>query len=218
MRPVLARPASRRCRASRGSCRRCASASRAAGARRGALVERRPRVGRARRRRRVSVGQISIEPAVARRDAATWRTIGGFASISARRARVVGEDAVDRGEHRRHGAERQVERHARARSSPARAAMPREAPRPWRRTCSAPRPGSCRSTASRRRRRTACASRSRAPAPAKNSAASASMICHCSGARVLRLVDEDVVEAAVELEEHPRGGVRPRRAGRRSWR
>ena len=43
------------------------------------------------------------------------------------------------------------------------------------------RPGSCRSTASRRRRRTACAPPRAAPLPEKNSCASASMICHCSG-------------------------------------
>ena len=69
----------------------------------------------------------------------------------------------------------------------------------------APRPGSCRSTASRRRRRTACAPRRARRVPAKNSSASARITCHCIGARVLRLVDQDVVDAAVELEEHPRG-------------
>ena len=91
---------------------------------------------------------------------------------------------------------------------------PRSARR-WRRTSSAPRPGSCRSTASRRRPRTACAARSALPAPAKNSAASASTIAPLQRARVLRLVDEDVVEAAVELEEHPGGCRRRRRAGAR---
>ena len=43
------------------------------------------------------------------------------------------------------------------------------------------RPGSCRSTASRRRPRTGCGFCSLAPSPAKNSSARRSMIDHCSG-------------------------------------
>ena len=43
----------------------------------------------------------------------------------------------------------------------------------------------------------------RAPSPAKNSSASAAITAHWVGARVLRLVDQQVIEAAVELVEHP---------------
>ena len=53
--------------------------------------------------------------------------------------------------------------------------------RAWRRTRPGRRPGSCRSTASRRRRRRWCGATSRAPAPAKNSAESASITRHCAG-------------------------------------
>ena len=87
--------------------------------------------------------------------------------------------------------------------------------RAWRRTRPGRRPGSCRSTASRRRRRRWCGVTSRAPAPAKNSSDSAWITCHWRGAGVLGLVDEDVVEAAVEPPEHPGGGAGPgeQRAG-----
>ena len=43
----------------------------------------------------------------------------------------------------------------------------------------------------------------RAPSPAKNSSANAAITAHWVGAGVLRLVDQQVVEAAVELVEHP---------------
>ena len=45
--------------------------------------------------------------------------------------------------------------------------------------------------------------RSRAPSPAKNSSASAAHDLPLLGVGVLRLVDQDVVEAAIELEQHP---------------
>ena len=51
----------------------------------------------------------------------------------------------------------------------------------WRRTRPGRRPGSCRSTASRRRRRRSCGAASRAPSPAKNSSEIASITRHCAG-------------------------------------
>ncbi len=47
-----------------------------------------------------------------------------------------------------------------------------------------------------------------APAPAKNSPVRAFRISHCSGAVSLRLVHQDVVDAAVQLVQHP-GRVGP---------
>ena len=46
-----------------------------------------------------------------------------------------------------------------------------------------------------------------APSPAKNSAARLSMIAPLRRVGVLRLVDQDVVDAAVDLVEHPGGGA-----------
>ena len=67
------------------------------------------------------------------------------------------------------------------------------------------RPGTSRSTACGRRRRTRCGVASRAPAPAKNSAVRAWAMLPLRRRGVLHLVEQQVVEAAVELVEHPGG-------------
>ena len=89
-----------------------------------------------------------------------------------------------------------------------------EVPRAWRRTRPDRRPGSCRSTASRRRRRRSCASTSRAPGAGEELRRDRLDHPPLRRARVLRLVDQDVVEAAVEPPEHPGRGAGSRRAAR----
>ena len=85
----------------------------------------------------------------------------------------------------------------------------------WSRIPAARRPGSRRSTASDRRPRRACArGRPRRRAPAVNSSVMRRRISHCSGLVSCASSIEDVVDAAVELVEHP-GGVAPLRAGAR---
>ena len=84
------------------------------------------------------------------------------------------------------------------------------------------RPGTNRSTACGRRRRTRCAARRARRAPAKNSSVSACAMRHCSRRGVLHLVQQQVIEAAVQLVQHPgRAGIDQQRrtcgrSGRRS--
>ena len=69
------------------------------------------------------------------------------------------------------------------------------------------RPGTSRSTACGRRPRTPCDAVSRAPAPAKNSSVSACAMLPLLRRGVLHLVQQQMVEAAIELVQHP-GGAR----------
>ena len=178
--------------------RRCARRA-ARPARRRLLVERRPRVDAGvvvGHLRRPDLDEAGVAQAV--HAVADDRRLGG----QARRAAMVGEHAVDRGEHGRGRAERQVERDAPPGLAGA-LAMRREGAAHLGELARRRRPGSCRSTASRRRRRTACALARAAPLPEKNSRRQRLDDLPLLGARVLRLVDEDVVDAAVELEHHP---------------
>ena len=166
------------CRASRGWSSAMRAASRTTGERRARLGQRRPGL----RRRRRLIGLLS------RPDLDQARVPGAIGDVrdrlarrgQPRRARRIGEDAVDRRQQRLDRAERQGERHAPPAHARPRGALRRTRCRP-RRTWRAPRPGSCRSTASRRRRQTACAARRVAPCPEKNSSASARITCHCTG-------------------------------------
>ena len=126
------------------------------------------------------------------------RMRGGHAGRALRR----GEDAVDRLEQRRHRAEREDERHAPPRQPGLLRAGGKRLARRGEHGA-APRPGSRRSTASRRRRQTACVRVSlRAVAGEEFLRQRADHVpLHRAG--VLRLVDQDVVEPAVELVEHP---------------
>ena len=92
----------------------------------------------------------------------------------------MGKDLIDRGEDRRHGAERRSSTWTCSKSAGV-AAGRGELARASRETCAAPRPGRKRSTVSRRRPRRKCAAKRRLPAPAKNSAVKSSRIFHCGG-------------------------------------
>ena len=72
----------------------------------------------------------------------------------------------------------------------------------------APRPGTRRSTASRRRPRIPCAARSRARRRAVNSATMRAHDLPLLRAGILRLVDQHVVDAEIELVVHPGGATR----------
>ena len=107
--------------------RRCAPPAAPPASVRACLVQRRPGLGR----RRPAPASRSARSRPARRGPTRCATcrIGVAEAVSARRARAVGEDAVDRRQQRLDGAERQVERHAppvQAR----RAARCRRTPRP----------------------------------------------------------------------------------------
>ena len=117
----------------------------------------------------------------------------------------VREHRIDRAEHVLAGAERVLElQSAELQFRPSSNCAAKCAPH-RRRTRAAPRPGTRRSTASRRRPRRPCAARSRAPPPAKNSATMALHDLPLLRAGVLRLVDQHVIDAAVELVVHPGG-------------
>ena len=102
-------------------------------------------------------------------------------AVDARACAPARRRCVDRRQQRLDGAKRQVQRHA-AQRQPRQPGAGANAS-PIRRTWWAPRPGSCRSTASRRRRRTACASsraprrRRRTPRPARGSPPTAPGSC-----------------------------------------
>ena len=136
--------------------------------------------------------------------AAVWRC--GPASVAAEPAGVgrMGEDPVDGVEDGRGRAERQDEVDAvEAAFGVARRASAKCALHGGE-TCRAGRPGRNRSTASRRRPRRRSAMPVARPAPAKKSSATARRISHCVGRGILRLVDQDVVDAACRACRAPR--------------
>ena len=134
-----------------------------------------------------------------------------------RKWRSTDEGRVDRREHRLGGAEGEGQAHV----LEARARRLRPCPATdagSSRTRAARRPGSRRSTASDRRPRRACApSRAARAAAGREILGDVAQDLPLLRVRVLRLVDEHVVDAAVELVEHP-GRVAAPRAAPASWR
>ena len=198
-RAVLGRRASRRARASREWSAAMRVASRTAGEVARRLGQRRPGLAGS-TCSAFSVGQISISPACPARCATCRIGVAGGGQPGVRaRSRTSGPPPPAAA--RRRGTTGSAARAATA--GRARLALLRRTPRPSSANMVGRRhPGSCRSTASRRRRRTACAPR-RARRAGEELLGQRADHVPLLGARVLRLVDQDVVEAAVELVEHP---------------
>ena len=147
--------------------------------------------------RAFSVGQISTSPAWPTR-CATWR-MRPAAAVTTGCPRRIGKHVDRRRQQRRHRPERQGQRNA----------LPRQSGVPWpplrsARPCRAnmlgrARPESCRSTASRRRPRRGCAGASRAPRTGEELLGQRADHLPLHRARVLRLVDQDVVEPPSSL-------------------